>query len=227
MCGVATRTRKAGKTSYIRKVFLSHALPWHNLRHNRRQSYLYKTIVPAPSVIGSAHQPAHQRRFHMMCSASQLASPRRPCAYRRAVKPAPSALRAACPLCAQIATSSDEARQRRACRASASHAQSCKIALVGGDEVRDLVPPSGTILLYHSVKRDSKRKKEHRKSPGERLPVGVLSWGLVVSSGIVCWRREAVALHALKARAEYISLHALPSSSSRGADRCAICPRRS
>lgn len=58
----------------------------------------------------------------------QLASPRRPCAYRRAVKPALSALRAACPLCAQITTPSDEARPRRACRTSARRAQNCKIA---------------------------------------------------------------------------------------------------
>lgn len=48
-------------------------------------------------------------------------------------------------------------------------------------------------------------RSKRTKSPGERLPVGVLSWGLVVSSVRSCWRREAVALHALICRLPEVS----------------------
>lgn len=63
------------------------------------------------------------------------------------------------------------------------------------------------------------------KSPGERLPVGVLSWGPVVSSCVSCWRRETVALHALEASLHNVDLHRLPSSSSGSPYRAAALLR--
>ena len=70
--------------------------------------------------------------------------------------------------------------------------------------------------------RGADQQPEANKSPGERLPVGVLSWGLVVSSVRSCWRREAVALHALGASLHDIDLHRLTSSSSGSANRAAL-----
>lgn len=60
------------------------------------------------------------------------------------------------------------------------------------------------------------------KSPGERLPVGVLSWCPIVSSVRSCWRREAVALHALEASLHDVDLHRLTSSSSGSPYRAAL-----
>ena len=80
------------------------------------------------------------------------------------------------PLCAQITTSSDVARQRRACRTSARHAQKCKIALATRRRSRPTSPRRRGRFYYIIVSSTTASAKGSiQKNPGERLPVGVLS----------------------------------------------------
>ena len=68
-----------------------------------------------------------------------------------------------------------------------------------GQACRNVSHPANLVARARGADRSDK------KSPGERLPVGVLSWCPIVSSVRSCWRRETVALHALICRLPEVS----------------------